>query len=87
MLTGGTVGIKMRIPVDFGEVAGTMPDEDRTKREEAVRDDVPSRGRQSGWNEPADEDPQPTRRRRSGLADMLWGDDERPMVGTPHSNG
>ena len=64
-----------------------MRDEDRTKREDAVPDDVPSRTRQTSWNEPADQNRQPTRRRRSGLADMLWGDDERPTVGTPPSNG
>jgi hypothetical protein len=63
-----------------------MPDEDRTKRDKAVPDDMPSRTRQSGWNEPADQDLQPTRRKRSGLADMLWGDDERPVVGTRRSN-
>ena len=63
-----------------------MPNEDRTKREVVVPDDVPSRTRQTGWNEPADHDRQPPRRKRSGLADMLWGDDERPVVGIPPSN-
>ena len=61
-----------------------MADEDANQGKPAVSEDEPSRA--GRWNEQADQEPPRTPRKRSGLADMLWGDDERPIVRTPPSS-